>query len=88
MELEMATTIEIFDELRKRNHTVVLCCAKILDADRIEIFQDSTGSWALLYGMIFERLLRDATTDVITRFSSDDDARGYNKSDDTMDDED
>ena len=54
MDLEDATTDEIFQELKKRNHTVVLCCARVLDADRIEIYQQSSGSWALLYGMIFE----------------------------------
>ena len=88
MDLDEATTDEIYAELKKRNHTVVLCCARILDVDRIEIYQRSSGSWALLYGMIFERLLRDAATDVITRFSGDDDARGSNQSDDTMEQDD
>lgn len=85
MDLEEATTDEIYNELLKRNHTVVLCCAKVLDNERIEIYQQSSGSWALLYGMLFERLLRDAATDVITRFSSEDDGRKHNRSDDTMD---
>lgn len=85
MDLDEATTVEIYDELKKRNHTVVLCCAKVLDKDRIEVFQQSSGSWALLYGMLFETLLRDAVTDVRTRYGGEDSGGGV--SDDSMDDD-
>ena len=64
MDLEEATTQEIFDELTKRNHTVLLCTARLLDHKRLEVFNESAGSWTLLYGLLFRALLRDSATDV------------------------
>lgn len=71
MELDEATTHEIFDELQKRNHTVMLSTAKLLDHERIEYFTNSSGSYALIYGMIVKMLVHHVTADVLQMLSED-----------------
>jgi len=86
MDLEDATTQEIYDELQRRNHTVLLCTAKLLDHKRIEVFNESSGSWTLLYGLLFRALLRDSATDVFNLLHG---ASGDGPtSDDTIDNDD
>lgn len=84
MDLEEASHQEIFEELGKRNHSVVLLCAKMLDADRVEIFSDSSGGFVNIYGMLWSRLIRDSFTDLFTRYHN---LRTEDVSDDALDDD-
>jgi len=71
----------MFDELQKRNHTVLISTAKLLDHKRIEYFTNSSGSFALLYGMMFRQLVQHVTSDVIQAIS-DEEPDGATFSDD------
>ena len=54
--LRDATTDQIFEELKARSHSVLLCGVRMLDADRLEVYRNSSGSFVHLFGLLEQEM--------------------------------
>jgi len=56
-DLEIATTQEIYDELKKRADDVVLLVRINRTPERIETFEESWGTWTGCFGLLKTHML-------------------------------